>query len=274
MSLHPKRSRDPTLTGRLSGDRVGTWQPGSRPSGVRPAQARSRRASRCPRCRDELPSELPVSLAPAPCRPQLCLLLSQPLHRCPTPQNPPAGSNETTHLSPCPPRNGHGTLLPPTSCCPTPRCGSRHIQWGQGLGRGATRTVSPGQRQGKPPLVFHCRFPVPDALLSAKTERDGVSSPTGPCRKGGPLGCTPSLPWVPGRGHPVPSPIAEVKEGQKLLPRGLAASLFHAPSWERGSKFPLPPCHASHFIPPAHFGASLTPPGEDQGLLQGDLAAL
>lgn len=72
----------------------------------------------------------------------------------------------------------------------------------------------------------------------------------------------------------MPSPIAEVKEGQKLLPRGLAAPLLHAPSWERGSEFPLPPCHASHFIPPTHFGASLTPPGEDQGLLQGDLAAL
>lgn len=155
MSLRPERSGDPIPTGHPSGDRVGTWQPGSRPLGAGPAQGRSQRVSRCPRHRDKVPPEPPTLPAPATCRPQLHTpqlrpLLPQLLHRGLTPQNPPASSNKTTHLSPCPPRNGHSTSLSPLprlpNCCPTPHHGSHHVQWGQGLGRGATGMVSPGQR--------------------------------------------------------------------------------------------------------------------------------
>lgn len=81
--------------------------------------------------------------------------------------------------------------------------------------------VSPGWRQGgdgvqSPSLAFPFLMPL---SLQRRTQPASALLLL-PAVEGAP-DCTPALPRVPGRGRPVPSPVPEVKDGQKLLPRSL-----------------------------------------------------
>lgn len=72
----------------------------------------------------------------------------------------------------------------------------------------------------------------------------------------------------------MPNPVAEVKEGQNRLPRGLGMSQLHTPRLRTRQQAPLAPVPRVPFHPTGAFGVSLTPPAEDRGLLWGDSAAL
>lgn len=126
-----------TLIWGPSGD-VAAWEPplgleagsGQIPAGILLPQPQTQAAIGAPML------SAPVSHSPPAPQPGFAIsFLSSCMNISPHKTHPPAA--RTTHLSPCPPRNGHSTLLPP-QLLPTLPCGSHNAQWGQWLGRGAT----------------------------------------------------------------------------------------------------------------------------------------
>jgi len=268
---HTGWSRDPVPTGHPSADEAGTWQPRSRPSGARPAQAGSQRASRCPRCRDKLPSEPPMLPSPAPhpsfAHSLLSLCTSVSLHKT----HPPAAARPPTS-----PHAHPGMAMAPRSVpqlLPHNPRGSHHAQWGQGLGRGAMKTLSPGRRQRgqgvrSPSLAFHGSFPIPDAPLSAKMGPARVSFPTGPCRRGSPR-LHPSPALDAGGGTPCTKSCCRGQGRTKAIAKGVEGVSASCPKLGIRQKIPLAPIPRIPFHATGTFAMSLTPPGKGQGLLRG-----
>lgn len=190
VSPHLKKNGDPLSPGHPCGDRAGTWQSRSHSLGVKPAPARPQQASCCPRHGDKLPLEPPNLSAPAPHSPPDSPTPFSAPAQTSHPTNPPAGSNETTHLSVCHPgmavaSHSAPLLLPHTPPWDPPST--------VGTGAGKRGHTDSGEGVQSPSLASCCGFPIPSAPLSCKENQ-----PASPLRL--------ALPWGELQAAPQPCP--------------------------------------------------------------------